>query len=155
MSDSNIPNIPDNLIPVDNLLVGEINLDLLKNAQSFEWNVPKRVIDIVEPLSNEEKFKPITDRQDKEIKILEKQIELYEVENQKLRTQLEQVNSHLRDETSKREEETAKREWAESKLTLKDWKTFLWGGVIGALGTKFIEWLFNIIPKIIELISQK
>lgn len=156
MSDNNMPNILDGFIAVNNPLPTNFNPEIMQTLQPDMSHLNKQVEENLKHIIPfEERVKPITDRQDKTIKTLEEQIDVYKIENQSLRLQLEKVNTHLREETAKREEETAKRELAESKLTLKDWKTFLWGGVIGALGTKFIEWLFNIVPKIIELISQK
>lgn len=126
MSDNNIPNIPDGFIAVNNPLPTNFNPDTMQTFQPDFSYLDKQVQEnLKHVIPFEERVKPITDRQDKEIKILNEQIDVYKFENQSLRLQLEKVNSRLKEEGDRLKEETAKREEAESKLTLKDWKVAL------------------------------
>ncbi len=146
MSDNNIPNIPDGFIAVNNPLPTSFNPDTIQTFQPDFSYLDKQVQEnLKHVIPFEERVKPITDRQDKEIKILEDQIDVYKVENQTLRLQLEQVNFRLKEESDRLKEETAKREEAETKLSKRDWKNVLVSGVIalatGLIGAWFGFWL--------------
>lgn len=146
MSDNNIPDIPGGFIPINNPLPTNFNPDTMQTFQPDFSYLDKQVQEnLKHVIPFEERVKPITDRQDKEIKILEDQIDVYKVENQTLRLQLEQVNSRLKEESDRLKEETAKREDAETKLSKRDWKSIIISGFIalatGLIGAWFGYWL--------------
>ena len=146
MSDNNIPDIPGGFIAVNNPLPTNFNPDTMQTFQPDFSYLDKQVQEnLKHVIPFEERVKPITDRQDKEIKILEDQIDVYKVENQTLRLQLEQVNSRLKEESDRLKEETAKREDAETKLSKRDWKSIIISGFIalatGLIGAWFGYWL--------------
>ena len=146
MSDNNIPNIPDGFIPVNNPLPTNFNPKIMQTFQPDMSHLNKQVEENLKHIIPfEERVKPITDRQDKEIGILEEQIDVYKVENQSLRLQLEKVNSRLKEESDRLKEETAKREEAETKLSKRDWKSIIISGaislVVGLICGWFSYWL--------------
>ena len=146
MSDNNIPNIPDGFIPINNPLPTNFNPEIMQTFQPDMSYLNKQVEENLKHIIPfEDRIKPITDRQDKEIGILEEQIDVYKAENQTLRLQLEQVNSQLKEETARLKEETAKREEAETKLSKREWKNIIISGaislVVGLIGAWFGYWL--------------
>lgn len=142
------PNLPDNLIPMDDTIHSNINLDKIDISQLtplHKLSNVKQVTDVVQPPSIEEKFKPITDRQDKTINTLEKQINVYKTENQSLKDRVETISLQLQEESLRREIAEAKQELAESKLSAKEWKNLIFGGIIGAVITEGIALLSKIL----------
>lgn len=140
------PNIPKGFIAVNNPLPTNFNPETMQTFQPDFSYLDKQVQEnLKHVIPFEERVKPITDRQDKEIRILEDQIDVYKVENQSLRLQLEQVNSHLKEESDRLKEETAKREEAETKLSKREWKSIIISGFIalatGLIGAWFGYWL--------------
>lgn len=141
MSDNNMPNIPDGFIAVNNPLPTNFNPEIMQTFQPDMSCLNKQVEENLKHIVPfEERIKPITDRQDKEIGILEEQIDVYKVENQSLQAELKKVNSHLREETAKLKEESLKRELAEAKLSAKDWKIMLISGAIGLATGLICSW---------------
>ena len=81
MSDNHIPNILDDFRAIDNLPTS-FNPETIKTYQPDLSYLDRQVQDnlkLVNPF--EDRIKPITDRQDKTIKILEEEIDVYKIEN--------------------------------------------------------------------------
>lgn len=136
--------LPDNLILIDNAPHSNINLDKFDISQLtplHKLSNVKQVTDIVQPPSIEEKFKPITDRQDKAIDTLEKQISVYKTENHSLKDKVEAISLQLKEESLRREIAEAKQELAESK----ECKSLIFGGIIGAVIAEGISLLSKIL----------
>jgi len=143
---SNKSNIPDGFIAVNNPLPTNFNPETMQTFQPDFSYLDRQVQEnLRHVIPFEERVKPITDRQDNEIKILEEQLDVYKIENQSLRLQLEQVDFRRKEESDKLEEEIAKREEAETKLSKRDWKSILISGFIalatGIIGAWFGYWL--------------
>lgn len=109
----------------------------------------------VKVLTSEERAKPITDRLDKEIEILEKQLQQAESTNSDLQDKLDKSNFELKqlnDKVSSQtyyikelkadlKEETERRIKAEDKLSSKDWKLALISFVVGVGSGLLVAWI--------------
>lgn len=109
----------------------------------------------VKLVTPEERAKPITDRLDKEIELLEGQLQQAESTNEELQSKLDDAYIQLRqlnDKTSSQnlyikelktdlKEETERRIKAEDKLSSKDWKLALISFVVGVGSGLLVAWI--------------
>lgn len=145
-NNNNTVNLPNNFIKAENPISSNFNFDMINN---FHHNIPNINKQVEENLKHlipfDEKIKPITERQDRTINALREQIDVYKVENQILQDELSKANSMIQEEISKRKLAEIKRAEAEEKLGKKDWKSFLWSGLIGALLAEVVNLLSKVL----------
>lgn len=155
------------ILTKSNVVLTKAQSDILSTFQGIDMSKIQQVdmtpswvknmgnVQNVKVLTSEERAKPITDRLDREIEILESQLQQAESTNTELQDKLDKSNFELKqlnDKVSSQtyyikelkadlKEETERRIKAEDKLSSKDWKLALISFAVGVGSGLLVAWI--------------